>query len=98
VRTYFDVVAKLIRAAQKQGRYVEGDPYHLQYLFIGAVTRIFMLTAEVQQVTGRSPFSRKFVDEHVRACCALFFREPTEGGRTTQLTTRRKSGKRPTRR
>lgn len=79
VRNYFDVMAKLIRAAQKQGRYVEGDPYHLQYLFIGAVTRIFMLSAEVQQVTGRSPFSKKFVDEHVRTCCALFFREPAEG-------------------
>ena len=98
VRNYFDVVAKLIRAAQKQGRYVEGDPYHLQYLFIGAVTRIFMLTAEVQQVTGRSPFSRKFVDEHVRACCALFFREPAEGGRSAQATRSRKSAKRATRR
>jgi TetR/AcrR family transcriptional regulator len=94
VRVYFNVVAKLIRAAQKQGRYVEGDPYHLQYLFIGAVTRIFMLTAEVQQVTGRSPFSKKFVDEHVRACCALFFREPAGKVRSA----RRKSGKRLTRR
>jgi TetR/AcrR family transcriptional regulator len=76
VRSYFDVVAKLIVAAQKQGRYVEGDPYHLQYLFIGAVTRIFMLAAEVQQVMGRSPFSKKTVEEHVRICCDLFFREP----------------------
>ena len=81
VRSYFDVVAKLIRAAQRQGRYVEGDPYHLQYLFIGAVTRIFMLAAEVKQVMGRSPFSKKFVDEHVHACCALFFRDPPAAAR-----------------
>lgn len=79
VRSYFDAVAKLIRAAQKQGRYIDGDPYHLQYLFIGAVTRIFMLSAEVHQVMGRSPFSKKFVEEHVRVCCALFFREPGAG-------------------
>ena len=82
VRSYFDVVAKMIRSAQKQGRYIAGDPYHLQYLFIGAVTRIFMLSAEVQQVTGRSPFSKKFVEEHVRVCCDLFFREPV-GARTS---------------
>lgn len=98
VRSYFDVVAKLIRAAQKQGRYVEGDPYHLQYLFIGAVTRIFMLTAEVQQVMGRSPFSRKFVDEHVRTCCALFFREPPDGVGTARPALRRSSAKRLTKR
>lgn len=76
VRTYFDAVAGLIRAAQKEQRYVAGDPYHLQYLFIGAVTRIFMLAAEVRQVIGKSPFSKKFVEEHVQVCCSLFFRDP----------------------
>ena len=76
VRSYFDVVAKLIRTAQKQGRYVAGDPYHLQYLFIGAVTRIFMLAAEVRQVMGRSLSSKQFIDQHVEICCALFFRDP----------------------
>jgi hypothetical protein len=81
VRAYFDLVARLIRVAQKQDRYVAGDPYHLQYLFIGAVTRIFMLSAEVKQVMGRSPFSRKFVDEHVETCCALFFRDPPRGAK-----------------
>ena len=74
VRFYFDGVARLIWSAQKRGRYVKGDPYHLQYLFIGAVTRTFMLAAEVQQVTGQSPFSKKFVEEHIRLCCGLFFR------------------------
>ena len=76
VRPYFNEVAKLIRVAQKQQRYIEGDPYYLQYLFIGAVTRIFMQTAEVKRITGKSPFSKKFVDKHVETCCALFFRDP----------------------
>lgn len=98
VRDYFNVVAKLIRAAQKQGRYVEGDPYHLQYLFIGAVTRIFMLSAEVQQVMGHSPFSKKFLDEHIRACCALFFREPAEVSRRRKAAPRGMTAKRVTKR
>lgn len=98
VRNYFNVVAKLIRVAQKQGRYVEGDPYHLQYLFIGAVTRIFMLSAEVQQVMGHSPFSKKFLDEHIRACCALFFREPAEEPRRRKTAPRSKAAKRVTKR
>ncbi len=76
VRSYFDQVATLIRAAQARGCYVEGDPYHLQYLFIGAVTRLYMLAAEVKQVTGRAPNSKKFVEEHVRVCLSLFFRDP----------------------
>ncbi len=92
VRSYFDRVAGLIRAAQKQGRYVEGDPYHLQYLFIGAVTRLYMLSAEVKQVTGRSPYSKKFVEEHVRVCGSLFFREPP-GAPAPQLKPKRATRK-----
>ena len=91
VRNYFDLVADLIRSAQKQGRYVEGDPYHLQYLFIGAVTRLYMLSAEVRQVTGRSPFAKKFVEEHVRVCTSLFFRDapaPASAARKTKRLTR----------
>jgi TetR/AcrR family transcriptional regulator len=76
IQQYFDGIAKLIRVAQERGCYVEGDPYHLQYLFIGAVTRVFMLAAEVRQVTKRMVFSKEFVEEHVRLCSALFFRDP----------------------
>lgn len=83
VKSYFDEIARLIRSAQRAGRYVSGDPYHLQYLFIGAVTRIFMLSAEVEQVMGRSPYSPKFVDEHVRVCCDLFFRATPGNGKTS---------------
>lgn len=73
---FFSMITKLIASAQKIGCYVEGDPYHLQYLFIGAVTRIFMQSAEAELVMGKSPFSPDFVEEHVRTCCALFFRDP----------------------
>jgi AcrR family transcriptional regulator len=81
VKGYFTVTARLIRAAQKAGRYVEGDPEHLQYLFIGAVTRIFMQSAEAERVLGRSPFSPAFVERHVKSCCALFFRDPPNKAR-----------------
>jgi AcrR family transcriptional regulator len=76
LRDTFDSRAALIRSAQKLGRYVEGDPYHLEYVFIGAVTRPFMLGAEVEKITGRSPYDPAFVEEHVRVCLGLFHRDP----------------------
>jgi TetR/AcrR family transcriptional regulator len=81
VKPYFDELVPLIRAAQRAGRYVEGDPHHLQYLFIGAATRIFTLTGEVKLITGRSPGSTRMLDEHVATCLALFFREPAAAAR-----------------
>jgi len=42
VRHFFDELTELIRAAQKEGRFVAGDPHHLLYIFVGAVTRLFM--------------------------------------------------------
>ncbi len=81
LRHTFDSRAALIREAQAAGRFVEGDPYHLEYIFIGAVTRIFMLAAEVEKIMGRSPFTPAFVDEHVRVCLGLFFRDLPDGGK-----------------
>lgn len=75
-KAFFSHLTTLITSAQAQGRYVEGDPTHLQYLFIGCVTRILMQRAEVEKVMGRSLGTDKFVDEHVRLCCSLFFRDP----------------------
>ncbi|MFT4096002.1 MAG: TetR/AcrR family transcriptional regulator [Rhodoblastus sp.] len=89
VRNYFDQIAELIRVAQKRGRYIAGDPYHLQYLFIGAVTRLYMLSAEVKQVTGRSPHSKPFVNEHIRACLSLFFRDPPAAPAKARRVTRK---------
>jgi AcrR family transcriptional regulator len=72
----FAELSRLIRKSQEEGRFVEGDPVHLTYLFVGAVTRIFMLVAEVEMTMGRSPFDAAFVEEHVKACIGLFFRDP----------------------
>lgn len=77
IRPYFAEVTALIRSAQQAGCYVPGDPYHLQYLFIGAVTRIFSLAAEVKLITSASPFSAPMIEQHVTACLDLFFRTPS---------------------
>ena len=89
VRPYFTTISALIRAAQRAGSYVEGDPEHLQYLFIGATTRIFTLAAEVKLITGASPFSAAMLDRHVAACLGLFFRTST--AKPTGANSRRKT-------
>jgi AcrR family transcriptional regulator len=71
----FEKWRELIAKAQALGGYVQGDPIHLHYCFIGAAGRIFMLAAEVEQTMGRNPFDPEFVDEHVRVIQDLFFRE-----------------------
>jgi hypothetical protein len=79
-RDFFKLLTDMIRAAQKEGRFIEGDPYHVAYLFIGAVTRIFMLAAEVKRISGRSPMTPAYIEEHVQLCLRLFFRDPPEAG------------------
>jgi AcrR family transcriptional regulator len=71
----FSTFTDLIRSAQRKGRYVAGDPLHLHYVFLGAAARIFMLAGEVQKTSGRSPFDPGFIEEHIRVCRDLFFRE-----------------------
>ena len=74
VKEFFAVLVPLIRAAQKDGGFVAGDAYHLVYLFIGASTRLFMLAPEVKRISGRSPMTTTYIQEHVNLCLALFFR------------------------
>jgi TetR/AcrR family transcriptional regulator len=76
VKEFFGLLVPLIRAAQKDGGFVAGDAHHLVYLFIGAATRLFMLAPEVKRVSGRSPMTSSYIQEHVNLCLALFFREP----------------------
>jgi AcrR family transcriptional regulator len=71
---YFSMISGLIKEVQSEGGFVEGDPDHLHYLFIGAATRIFMQTHEVARVIGRSPLEPDFVDMHVDRCLGLFFK------------------------
>lgn len=65
----------LITSAQKAGRYVQGDPTHLFYIFLGAAVRIFMVAGEVERISGRSPFHPDYVEEHIQLCERLFFVE-----------------------
>jgi AcrR family transcriptional regulator len=78
VKDFFKSMTDMIRAAQKTGRFVEGDPHHLLYIFVGAATHLFMLAAEVKKVSGKSPTTPAYVEEHVRLCLGLFFREPED--------------------
>ena len=87
----FPMFEKLIRSSQAAGQYIQGDALHLHYLFLGAAARIFMLSAEVELVTGRSPFDEIFVEEHVDLCLRLFHRETA--GRDRRPGTPRASGK-----
>ncbi|KQM19846.1 hypothetical protein ASE49_17505 [Novosphingobium sp. Leaf2] len=75
VGQYFKMVTGLIELVQKEGWFIEGEPNHLHYLFIGASTRIFMQTPEVIKVMGRSPLEKDFVDMHIEKCLELFFRD-----------------------
>ncbi|WP_292964492.1 TetR/AcrR family transcriptional regulator [Novosphingobium sp. UBA1939] len=70
----FSAVETMIEGAQKTGHFVDGEPRYLYYLFIGTVTRIFMLSAEVEKMLGRSPFDPDFVAMHAKTCLGLFFR------------------------
>jgi TetR/AcrR family transcriptional regulator len=80
VRSFFKEITDLIRASQKAGRFVEGDPHHLLYIFVGAVTHLFMLAAEVKKVSGKNPNALPYIEEHVKLCLGLFFQEPGEPG------------------
>ncbi|MEG3125998.1 TetR/AcrR family transcriptional regulator [Sphingomonas sp. GB1N7] len=73
LQDYFNVIAGLIGRVQKKGAFVEGEPHHLHYIFIGAATRIFMQSPEVTRVMGRSPLDPDFIDQHIETCLRLFF-------------------------
>lgn len=74
-RTVYDTRAELIREAQAEGKYIEGDPYHLQYVFLGSFIMVYLLAAEVELIGGRSVHTKEFLEEHTRLCLSLFFRD-----------------------
>jgi TetR/AcrR family transcriptional regulator len=78
VKGFFTSVTELIRESQAEGRFIAGDPYHLMYVIIGAVTHVFMLAAEVKKISGKNPTSPAYVQEHVRMCLGLFFVNPAD--------------------
>ena len=75
LREVYDTRADLIRQAQENGRYVAGDPYQLQYIFLGALMMTFLLAPEVSEITGRKTQTRAFLEEHKQLCMSLFFRD-----------------------
>lgn len=76
VTPVLEMIIPLIKAVQATGHYVAGDPVHVQYAFMGSITRLFMLAPEVAHLTGRSPLAPEFVEQHVQLCLSLFFRDP----------------------
>lgn len=67
-------VCALILDAQKAERFIRGDPFKLYFLFLGAASRVFMVGAEINIVSGESPYSDPYVKEHTELCLSLFFR------------------------
>lgn len=70
----YEMLSDLILKAQQKGRFVEGDPIMLQYLFVGAATRVFTASEEIKTGSGQSPFGAQFIEEYSRLCLSLFFR------------------------
>lgn len=73
VRKTFSDLSRLIVAAQEQGKFVQGDPVHLQYLFHGAATRVFAVANESKLILERDIYEQAFIDQHVETCLKLFF-------------------------
>lgn len=69
-------VTAIIAAAQAEGTFVAGDPIRLLYMFLGAATSPYRSSAELKLLTGKSPAAPAQIEEHIRTCELLFFREP----------------------
>lgn len=68
----------LIRKAQALGQFVPGDAAHLHFIFLGAVSRIFLRPSEVEQFFDVPLFSEAFMERHITLLESLFFRDPPE--------------------
>lgn len=79
LRPILSIITPLVEAAQASGHYIAGNPIHLQYAFMGAVTRAFQLAPELKALIGTSSTDAPFVEAHVDLCLRLFFREPDAG-------------------
>ncbi|MFT5115829.1 MAG: TetR/AcrR family transcriptional regulator [Parasphingorhabdus sp.] len=73
IKEFIDLITSMIKEAQIEGRFVQGDPYHLLYVFVGAVSHLYMLASEVEKVARVSPSSQKFLEKHIDLCIGLFF-------------------------
>lgn len=73
----FALFRDLITRAQASGHFIEGDPMHLHYLFVGAAALAFMMSGDVERNLGQLTTSASFVERHIEYCAKLFFRDPS---------------------
>lgn len=76
VQPFFIATTEMVKEAQRSGHFVKGDPRHLLYLFIGTVSRIFMIRAEVESMLSAAFDDPAFRKRHSEMCLNLFFRDP----------------------
>lgn len=78
VKNHVEPLAKhlteLIRRAQSQGLFVEGDPLHLLYIFLGAATVPYRSARELELLTGKAQNRPSAIKRHIALCESLFFR------------------------
>jgi AcrR family transcriptional regulator len=68
-------VSWIMSHLQRAGRMIAGEPHHIHYLFLGAVTRIFMLRGEAEEFSSLRIDDPAFLKEHTRLILSLFFRD-----------------------
>lgn len=71
----YKMLSGLMRECQAAGKFVQGDPHMLVYLFLVTATHPYQHPRELELSTGRQLTHPATVDEHVRLCLALFFRD-----------------------
>lgn len=72
LRAGSDAEISVIEGAQLHKLLGPGDAYHTRFLFIGAATSIFNYANEFRMLTGKDPFSKEVLDEHIEKVLDLF--------------------------
>lgn len=65
-------ITGLIAIAQKEGRFVAGNPTILFYQLVGAALRLFTAAADVAVILGQAPDTPEVMEDHIRTCLAIF--------------------------
>jgi TetR/AcrR family transcriptional regulator len=73
VRPTVGYLIELIRRAQAQRGFIQGDPLRLIYLFHGAATSPYRSAWEIEMLTGEQQSSERAVRRHIQLCERLFF-------------------------
>lgn len=75
ISPYSDSELNLLKQAQKLGLMPEGDSLHIRYLFMGAVTSIFTFAPQFKRLSGKDPFSKQVVEQHIDYIFSIFARK-----------------------